>query len=83
MLVRPPQPDGERVGPDPIDRISLFAGILAILPGIEAMNWLRDSQPDAADAVVYALGFAIPLAVWGAVQVIGRPFRRRMNSDGT
>ncbi|WP_439814406.1 hypothetical protein [Zavarzinia sp. CC-PAN008] len=79
MLIRPRRPGDppDAPGPDPVDRISLFAGIIAILGGIEGMDWYRGANPDASELVIYAIGFAIPFGAWAVVQLLGRPFRRR------
>lgn len=68
----------ETQGPEFIlQRTSMFAGVIALAPGLKLMEHLYATRPDLGDAGIMAICSVLPFGAWGLVQIVGREIIRR------
>jgi hypothetical protein len=67
-----------RDGPDfAIQRLSVLAGVIAMVPGIWLMQYLYETRSELGDVTIFAICMVPPIAAWGLVQAIGQAWLRR------
>ena len=60
-----------------IQRISVLAGVLAMVPGVWLMQYLYDNRSDLGEVAIFAICLIPPLGAWGLVQAVGNQILKR------
>ena len=60
-----------------VQRLSLFAGIIAMPLGWQVIVYLSDVEPELGVVPTFIAGLAVPIGAWGLVQGISRLILRR------